>query len=93
MATATAPRKAPLRKTKALLDAERQIVELEKKLAEVEKYKDLWYRQYIEQKDITDGIHEILDDLDIKGYRDENKSQRLPLPVRLFAWALRTNKP
>lgn len=84
---------ATARKTKALLDAEKKIADLEKKLESANQSKDTWYKQYNEQNQIIDGIHEILDDLGIKGWKDEqNKYQRLPLSVRLFSWAMKLNQ-
>jgi len=77
------------RKPKALIDAEKKIVELEKKAETAEKTKDMYYKLYNEEKAITDGLHDVLDDLGIRGYRDENKYTRIPLTVRLFAWALK----
>jgi len=76
------------RKPKALLDAEKKIVEIEKQLAEKTKDSDRWYKSYVEEKAVTDGLHEVLDDLGIRGYRDENKYNRLPMSVRLFSWAM-----
>lgn len=78
------------RKPKALLDAEKKIAELEKKVSSVEQTKDMYYKLYNEEKAITDGLHDVLDDLGVRGYRDGNKYTRIPLSVRLFAWALKT---
>lgn len=78
------------RKPKALLDAEKKIAELEKKVSSVEQAKDMYYKLYNEEKAITDGLHDVLDDLGVRGYRDENKYARIPLSARLFAWALKT---
>ena len=84
------------RKPKALIEAEKKIVELEGKLVALEaknvgteKQSQDWYKRYSEEKSITDGLHEVLDDLGIRGYRDDNKYNRVPLTVRLFAWALK----
>lgn len=77
------------RKPKALLDAEKKIVELEAKVASLDQQQKQWYKSYSEEKAITDGLHDVLDDLGIRGYRDENKYIRIPLTVRLFAWALK----
>lgn len=81
---------ATTRKPKALLDAEKRIAELEKKIVDSEKTKDYYYKLWGEEKAITDGLHDVLDDLGVRGYRDENKYTRIPLSVRLFAWALKT---
>jgi hypothetical protein len=77
------------RKPKALLDAEKKVSELEKKVESLEKQQSDWHKRYEEEKAITDGLHDVLDDLGIRGYRDENKYARIPLTVRLFAWALK----
>jgi hypothetical protein len=77
------------RKPKALLDAEKKIAELQTKVASLDKQQSDWYKRYTEEKAITDGLHDVLDDLGIRGYRDENKYNRIPLTVRLFAWALK----
>jgi hypothetical protein len=77
------------RKPKALLDAEKKITELEAKVISLDKQQSSYWKQYQEEKAITDGLHEVLDDLGIRGYRDENKYNRIPLTVRLFAWALK----
>jgi hypothetical protein len=83
-------RMATSKKPKALIDAEKKIVDLEARLANSEKQKDSWCKSYQEEKAITDGLHDVLDDLGIRGYRDDNKYNRIPLPVRLFAWALKS---
>lgn len=80
---------ATVKKTKALLDAEKKIVELENKLKTETSLKDSWYKQMTEAKEELDGMHLILDDLGIKGYKDEGKYYRIPLSVRLFSWAMR----
>lgn len=80
------------RKPKALLDAEKRIKELEAQLASEKASKDMWYKEANENTTIIDGIHEILDDLGIRGYKDENKYQRIPLTVRLFAWAMKAHE-
>ena len=80
---------ATVRKPAALVAAEKRIVELEKKLKDAETKENDWYKRYQEQSSITDGIHEVLDELGIKGYKGENQYQRLPLTVRLFAWAMK----
>lgn len=70
----------------------KKIADLEKSLASEKSTKDTYYKLYGEQNQIIDGIHEILDDLGIKGWKDEmNKYQRLPLSVRLFSWAMKLN--
>jgi hypothetical protein len=79
------------RKPKALIDAEKKIIELEKQLISERSNKDIWYKNYNDQKELIDGFHDILDDLGIRGFRDENKYTRIPLPVRLFAWAMSLN--
>jgi hypothetical protein len=80
---------ATVRKPKALIDAEKKIAELEAKVASLDKQQSNYWKQYQEEKAITDGLHDVLDDLGIRGYRDENKYNRIPLTVRLFAWALK----
>jgi outer membrane protein assembly factor BamD (BamD/ComL family) len=79
---------ATARKPKGQLDAEKKIVELEKQLAQVTSHKDMYYKKNQEQDEIINGIHEVLDDLGVRGYRDDNKYHRVPLTVRLFAWAM-----
>lgn len=79
-----------VRKPKALLDAEKRIVELETKLKSETSTKDLWYKKQQEQEAVINGLHEVLDDLGIRGWKDEsNKYQRLHLSVRLFSWAMK----
>lgn len=79
------------KKPKALIDAEKKIAELEKQVADIRKEKETWYKCYADEKAVTDGLHDVLDDLGVRGYRDENKYTRIPLSVRLFAWALKSN--
>ena len=73
---------------KVIAEQTAKIAELEKSLKEQTSYKDLYYKQYNEEKAITDGLHEVLDDLGIRGFKDDNKYYRIPLTVRLFSWAL-----
>ena len=80
------------RKPKALLDAEKKIVELEAKLKSAESSKDTYWKMYNDVNATVEGIHDILDDLGIRGYRDDNKYNRIPLTVRLFAWAMKSSK-
>lgn len=80
---------ATTRKPKALLDAEKKIAELEKKLANETSQKDIWYKQAQEHKASLDGVHDVLDDLGIRRYKDDNKYYELPLAVRLFAWSMK----
>ncbi len=79
------------RKPKALLDAEKKISELENKLKSSESTCDMYRKMHGEANTTLEGIHDILDDLGVKGYKDENHSSynRLPLTVRLFAWAMK----
>jgi hypothetical protein len=77
------------RKPKALLDAEKRIIELEKKLEDSKRTENDWYKRYQEQNSITEGLHAVLDELGIKGYKGDNQYERLPLTVRLFAWAIK----
>jgi hypothetical protein len=77
------------RKPKALLDAEKRIIELEKKLEDSKRTENDWYKRYQEQSSITEGLHTVLDELGIKGYKGDNQYERLPLTVRLFAWAIK----
>lgn len=76
------------KKPKALVDAEKKIEELEKKLREATNGKDMYWKMYTEEKAISDGIHDILDDLGIRRKREGNQYNDLPLSVRLFAWAM-----
>jgi hypothetical protein len=77
------------RKPKALLDAEKKIAELEKALELAKKQEHSWFENYQKEKETSDGIHEVLDDLGIRGFKDETaKYNRLPLAVRLFSWAM-----
>ena len=76
------------RKTKAHLDLEKEVVELKKRLASTESTKDYYCKLYNESKEVMEGLHEVLDDLGIRGYKDEYKNNRLTLTVRLFAWAM-----
>jgi hypothetical protein len=84
------------RKPKALIDAEKKIVELEAKLKQETSYREMYSKMHTESQAVVDGLHEVLDDLGIRGYKDENKNYRLSLSVRLFAWAMslanKTNK-
>jgi hypothetical protein len=80
---------ATVRKPAALVAAEKRIVELEKKLAEAQTKENDWFKRYQEQSAVVDGLHEVLDELGIKGFKGDNQYQRLPLPVRLFAWAMK----
>lgn len=80
------------RKPKALLDAEKKIVELVNRVETLTKEKDQWYKQWIDMRDIVNGLHDVLDDLGIRRYRDDNKYQELPISVRLFAWAMGVKK-
>lgn len=79
------------RKPKALLDAEKRISDLESKLKSSESTCEMYRKMSTESNTIIEGLHDILDDLGIKGYKDENHSSynRLPLAVRLFAWAMK----
>ena len=83
---------ATVKKTKALLDAEKRIAELEKQVQSEKSVKESWYKENQSMKEVIDGIHEILDDLGIKGYKDAQNYYRIPLSVRLFAWAMKLNK-
>ena len=80
------------RKTKAHLEAEKRIVELEKQLKDMTSSKETWYKSWQEQDSIVNGLHDVLDDLGVRRFRDESKYNQLPLSVRLFAWAMKTNK-
>lgn len=81
-----------IRKPKALLDAEKRIEQLLKELASEKASKDTWYKQWAELNNELQGIHDILTSMDVREFRDENKYQRLPLSVRLFAWAMQDKK-
>lgn len=73
------------RKPKALLDAEKRIITLEKEL-------EAGYKSHSEQKEIIDGIHDLLDALGIKGWKDDSHYYRIPLTVRLMAWVMSSVK-
>ena len=77
------------RKPKALVDAEKKIAELEKNLKYANDVKDSYYKTNQDLTAVVDGIHDVLDDLGIRGYKDENKYTRLPLAVRLFSWSMK----
>ena len=85
------------RKPKALVDADKKIVELEAKLKSAESIKDMYAKESRERGQVIDGIHDILDDLGIRGWRDDNDykndNNRIPLAVRLFAWAMSLQQP
>lgn len=74
--------------TKLIQEQTAKIVELEKQLKLTEASKDSYWKSYQEEKAVTDGLHEVLDDLGIRGWKDDNKYYRVPLAVRLFSWAL-----
>jgi hypothetical protein len=76
------------RKPKALIDAEKKIAELEKALANEKQYREMYSKQASESNAIIEGIHDLLTDLGVREFRDENKYQKIPLSVRLFAWAM-----
>lgn len=77
------------RKPKALIDAEKRIKELEEKLKYAESVKDSYSRQVTGLNTTVEGLHDVLDDLGIRRYKDENnRYQSIPLSVRLFAWAM-----
>lgn len=80
---------AVVKKTKALIDAEKRIVELEKQLKDTTATKESFYKQYSEVKEVIDGLHQVLDELGLPGWKDDNKYYRLPLTVRLFSWAMK----
>jgi len=82
-----------VRKTKAHLEAEKRIVDLEKQLKDAVSSKDTWYKSWQEHEATVSGLHDILDDLGIRRFRDENHYQTLPLSVRLFAWSMKVGKP
>ena len=80
---------ASTRKPKALIEAEKRIADLEGKIKNLESSRDMYMKNANEASTTIEGLHEVLDDLGIKGYKDESKYYRLPLSVRLFAWAMR----
>jgi len=79
---------ATARKPKALIEAEKKIAELEKKLQSESNTKDLWYKSYNEAKVTLDGLHCIIDDLGVRRYKDDDKYNELPMAVRLFSWEM-----
>lgn len=83
---------ATTRKPKALLEAEKRIASLEAELKQQKTYSEVFSKRAAEAQETLNGLHEILDDLGIRGYRDENKYTRIPLTVRLFAWALNNRR-
>jgi hypothetical protein len=76
------------RKPKALLDAERKIIELEKNLQNAKSQEQTWYKSYTDAKRELDGVHDVLDTLSIPR-KQEGSYQDYPLSVRLFAWAMK----
>jgi len=81
------------RKPKALLDAEKEIERLKKELAGITSSKDMWYKEAQAKIEELEGLHNILTDLGIREYKDETQRyNRLPLTVRLFAWAMRNSE-
>jgi hypothetical protein len=81
------------RKPKALIEAEKRIADLESKLKSMESSKDLYYKMNQEKDSIIEGIHDVLDELGIKGYKGDEaykaSQYRIPLAVRLFSWAMK----
>lgn len=80
------------RKPKILLDAEKKIVQLEKELESEKRIREMYQKQNSEKDEIINGIHDVLDDLGIRGWKDDNKYNRLPITVRLFSWAMKLAK-
>ena len=80
---------ATAKKPRALIEAEKRIVELEQKLTNETAAKEVWYKQAQEAKANLDGVHDVLDDLGIRRFKDDNKYYELPLAVRLFAWSMK----
>jgi len=86
--------KERVRKPKALLDAEKKIDELEKKLKSETQTKEYLSKNNQELTAVVDGIHDVLDDLGIRRYRDETQRYNsIPLAVRLFSWAMKLSEP
>lgn len=81
-----------VRKPKAVLNLEKQVEQLKKEFANEKSQKDIWYKQYQEAKLEVEGLHDILDDLGIKRFREENKYNQLSLSIRLFSWAMKLAK-
>lgn len=79
------------KKSLVLIAAEERIVKLEEELKQGKELKDYYYKQYAETNEQLEGLHIVLDEMEIKGFSDEYKSRRIPLTVRLFAWALKQN--
>jgi len=77
------------RKPKILLDAEKKIIQLEKELENEKNYHSMYQKQCAEKDEIINGIHDVLDDLGIRVWKDDNKYNRLPITVRLFSWAMK----
>lgn len=76
------------RKPKALIDAEAKIASLEAQLAQQKTYTKTYQDLHQADEAIINGIHDLLTDLGIREFRDENKYVKIPLPVRLFGWAM-----
>ena len=77
---------------KLIKEQEAKIVDLEAKLKSVESTKDMYYKLYNDEKAVTDGLNDILDDFNVKRYKDDNHYQSIPLAIRLFAWAMSSHK-
>jgi hypothetical protein len=76
------------RKPKIVLDLELKLIEAEKKLKSSADTVTYYQKQDNEKTAIIDSIHDILTDLGIREFRDENKYTKIPLAVRLFSWSL-----
>jgi len=62
--------------------------EVQKKLAATEQTSNNWYKSFASEKEITDGLHDVLDGMGVRRFRDKNEYQTIPLSVRLFSWAM-----
>lgn len=78
-----------VRKPKAILDLEKQVEKLETDLKSKQSSYEYLSKSHTEMQAELNGLHDILDDLGVRRFRDENKYQSLPLSVRLFAWAMK----
>lgn len=76
------------RKPAALIAAEKKITELENQVRSITSTKEMYCNSYNEAKKELDGVHAVLDTLDIPR-KGEGQYNDYPLSVRLFAWAMR----
>ena len=80
---------ATVRKSNALRAAEKRITELESAVKSAESTKTMYSNMYSEIKKEVDGLHAILDSLEIPRKGPDAYSNDYPLSVRLFAWSMK----